>query len=87
MHVVTEKRQINEIKTVFFSIYSFHFKHMDFDRAKASRINDHKSVNINNMDPFTIVDSRSFFRAQNHMFEVEGVYTPLHYIIIHDRRK
>ncbi len=47
---------------------------MDFDRAKASIINDHKSVNINNMDPFTIVDSRSFFRAQNHTFEVEGVY-------------
>ena len=28
------------------------------------------------MDLFTIVDSRSFFRAQNHTFEVEGVYEP-----------
>ncbi len=42
---------------------------MDFECAKASRINDHKSVNINNMDPFVIIDLKDFSTVKKSIFE------------------
>ncbi|GAB4226006.1 MAG: hypothetical protein Tsb0021_01540 [Chlamydiales bacterium] len=47
---------------------------LDFGFAKAPGLNDRKSVNISNIDRFTIVQSREISRCQNPILEVVSVY-------------
>jgi hypothetical protein len=50
---------------------------------KLPRFNDRKRVNIRNMDPFTIVESRGFGAVQILSFWPSGVYNPEGIVKLH----
>jgi len=52
-------------------VYCGRLETLNLDRAKTPGLDDRKRVNISNMDPFAIVESREFSRRPKSKFQAD----------------